>query len=991
MKKLLSALLAALMLVAAFAAAIPALSKTDFPFSDVAEGDWYRDPVAFVYDGGLMVGVSGTTFAPDAPMTRAMFVTVLYRLSGETADATGTFSDVPVTEWYARAVGWARSAGIVEGYPDGTFRPDGLITREEAAATIVRYSGYAELRMPKHSATAPKEFADGGTVSDWARDNVDALRIAGVFKGDENVNFNPMAYLTRAEAATVIYNYVTVTGRMWNGYVPDTGDGIAVYGASYLYWNGFVVQGKLGEDLVADGDYPYLDLYPDDTYIDQNHIAYNKEVSIPLKSYEPLDTFGFSVTNQLADLSKTPYVKICYEYTGGEPEELFPAYMSTRITFDYTYKTTPLTFVCGEDDVGYRTAICDTAEAVAALRVTFDIETSDNVHVMIRPFEGAADGAGFRVRYIALFETREAAEAYSCEEHADYLRNYHPDEYVEPEKVGDDTVEEYLALFREKIREIKESPSSFTPEDAPEGVTVWYVSSIHGDPNNDGHSPETPLSSPADLFRKRGPIYFSKVEEGDWVFFERGSVFYPWRYYNHTIATLTTQENCYYGAYGDPSAPKPLFKGSFDFGGGCGDWQATEWEDIYVLDLVPLVPDGLDNFAKVDGDIGKIIFNEGQYLGVRVFPSEEEEESGDEEEVGVDPFGEGKTTRLMYEQGNCDEYFISGGTTAENPGDALRHNLEYIHDRYEGKVYLRCKWGNPADVFESVDLCRNANVGWLSEGGHYDNLAFMYSAYICADIGNNSVVTYCEAGVGGGCVASVGTGIGGFGYCDRLEIDHCYIHDIDDGPMGTQHTGGDDEGKNTLNNVILTNNVISTAQNLVELFHTNRKAGPDGLGMNKITGARVQGNWGAYIGYGYPRTVNQAAEGNALQNAYWGEMIDCDFSGNTLICCEGSVIAGNVATDDNSRGWYVHDNTYVLNPRICYILSGSDGTLFTNLTKWFYAAYKMPYTDRYLSYLVSHGIEYGTKFYTFDEISDGEANHYFVTTGYYIERGIRPN
>ncbi|MBQ6677394.1 MAG: S-layer homology domain-containing protein, partial [Clostridia bacterium] len=926
-----------------------------------------------------------------SPMTRAMFVTILCRLSGEETEITDRFSDVPADEWYAPYVGWAAKSGLVLGYPDGTFKPENNITRQEVAATLVRYTDYVAMRLPGHAASSPDKFADDEKIEDWAADYVDTLRRAGVFNGDNNKKFNPAANITRAEAATLLHNVLKVTANLWNGYVPDTGADTLVFGAKYLYWNGFILQGKLGEDLRLDAEYPYLDVYPDDTYIDQNHRAYNKEVSIPLKSYEPLDSFGFSVTNQLADLTKTPYVKICYEYTGGEPETLFPAYLSNRIHFDFSYETAPLAFERGADDAGYRTAICDTAEAVSALNVTFDINTSDNVHVMIKPFEGAPEGAGFRVRYIALFATKEAAEAYRGEEHADFLKNYHLDEYVEAEKVDDATVESYLALIREKIKEIKESPSSFTPADAPAGATVWYVSSVHGDPKNDGLSPETPFASPADLYRRLGNednyVYLSKVKKGDWVFFERGSVFYPWRYYNHTIVTLTTQEDSYYGAYGDPSLPKPVFKGSYDFGGGCGDWQPTEWEDVWVLDLLPLLPEGKENFAGVDGDVGKIVFNGGQYLGVRVFPSAESEQ----EDVAAEPFGEGKTTRLMYEQGNCDEYFMSGGTTSKDPGDALRNNLEYIHDRSAGKVYLRCKWGNPADVFESVDVCRNCNIGWLADGGHYDNLCFLYSSYICADIGNNSVVTYCEAGFGGGCVGSVGTGIGGFGYCDRMEIDHCYIHDIDDGPMGTQHTGDDEEGKNTLNNVILTNNVVTTAQNLVELFHTNREEGPDGLGLNKITGARVTGNYGAYIGYGYPRTVNQAAEGNALQNAYWGEMIDCIFSENTLVCCEGSVIAGNVAADCNPRGWLVHDNTYVFNPRICYILSGSDGTLFTNLTRLFYAAYKMPYTDRYLSYLVSNGIEYGSKFISFDTISEGEANHYYVTTGYYVERGIRPN
>ena len=990
MKKLLCLILAALTLAATIPLALTAYPAGDaFPFTDVPSGEWYRSEIEFAYENGLMQGVSKTKFEPESPMTRAMFVTILCRLSGEDTVVTDRFRDVPADEWYAPYVGWAATSGLVLGYPDGTFLPDNNITRQEVAATLVRYTDYVSMRLPGHAASSPDEFADDAKIEDWAADYVDTLRVAGIFNGDNKKNFNPAANITRAEAATLLHNVLKVTANLWDGYVPDPdADGMAVYGACYLYWNGFVLQGKLGEDLCLDGDYPYLSVYPDDTYADARADAPAPDRVVSFKSYEPLGTFGFSPTNQIADLSKTPFLKICYEYAGGEPADLFPGYLSNR-GGQYSYRTTPVTFEAGGDDGGWHTAICDTAAAVGKLGVTFGADSGDNVHVMIRPFEGAAEGTLFRVRYIALFETKEAAEAYKCEAHADFLKNYHPDEYAETEKVDDATVESYLAVIREKIKEIKDSPSSFTPEDAPEGVNVWYVSSIHGDSKNDGHSPETPLSGPADLYRRLGNDehfeYLSKVKKGDWVFFERGSVFYPWRYFNEIIATLCTQENCYYGAYGDPALPKPVFKGSFDFGGGCGDWQETEWEDIYVLDLIPLVPEGKENFAKKDGDVGKIIFNGGQYLGVRVFPGEETPTS----DLVAEPFGEGKKTRPMYEQGNCDEYFISGGTTANDPGDALRNNLEFIHDRSEGKVYLRCKWGNPADVFDFVDVCRKANVGWLADGGHYDNLCFLYSSYICADIGNNDVVTWCEAGYGGGYFGSVGTGIGGYGECDRIEIDHCYIHDIEDGPMGTQETGSTPGVE--LRNVILTNNVVTTSQNLVELFHDNIEAGEDGLGTNKIIGARVTGNYGAYIGYGYPRTVEPSAEGLALHNWYFGEMVDCIFRNNTLVCCEGSVIGADVGSDGNPRGWLMHDNTYVLNPRICYILRGSDGTLYKNLEKRFSAGYKMPYTDRYLTYLVSHGIEYGSKFYTFDTISEGEANRYFVTSGYYVERGIRPN
>ncbi|MBQ7474414.1 MAG: S-layer homology domain-containing protein [Clostridia bacterium] len=983
MKKLLCLFLAVLTVAAMIPVAITAGSAGgSFPFKDVPSGEWYRSEVEFAWENGLMRGVSDTTFEPESPMTRAMFVTILCRLSGEDTEITDRFRDVPSGEWYAPFVGWAAKTGLVLGYPDGTFRPENNITRQEVAATLVRYANYAKMRLPGHSTTAPDRFSDDAEIEDWAADYVNVLRKAGIFNGDNKMKFNPSANITRAEAATILHNILKVTAGLWDGYVPDPeADRMAVYGARYLYWGGFALQGKLGTEL-CDGDYPYLDVYPDDSYADADHVSSLGETSIPLKSYEPLDTFGFSPTALVADLTKTPIVRICYEYVGGEPEELFSGYVSDRYAMASGYRSAPIAFERGEDDAGFRTAVCDTADAVASLGAAFGTAVGDNVHVMIRPFDGAPDGTGFRVRYIALFETKEAANAYRCEEHADYLRNYRPDEEVTAEKISGGELDGYLSFLREKIREIKESPSSFTPEDAKrDGTTAWYVSSIRGSHDNDGLSPETPFAGPEDLFKRLGSsvnyVYKSLAKKGDYVFFERGSVFYPWIYYNHIIGTLTSQNGVNYGAYGDPSAPKPVFKGSFDFGGGCGDWRPTEWADVYVIDLNEYVPEGKDNFAREDGDIGKIIFNDGEYMGVRVIPNDAE-----------DPFGEGKTTRNMYEQGNCDEYFMSGGTSCLDPNDALRNNLEYIHDFKEGKVYLRCKWGNPADYFDSVDLCRKAYVGGGAEGARYDNLAFLYSSYITFNMDVDSVVTWCEAGYAGGCLDSVGTGIGGYGPCESLIIDHCYIHDVEDGPMGTQECG-EVEGVE-LNGVVLTNNIVTTSQNLVELFSTNRVEGEDGLGKNKIRNARVEGNIGAYLGYGYPRTVDSAAEGLAVHNWYYGEMVDCVYKNNTLIACEGSVMGAHVGSDNNTRGWLAHGNTYVLNPKNCYILRGTDGVTFTNLKKSFYASYKMPYADRYLSYLVSRGIEYGSKFYTFDENSEAETNKFFVTNAWHIERGLKP-
>ncbi|MBQ7474355.1 MAG: S-layer homology domain-containing protein, partial [Clostridia bacterium] len=550
-KKLLCAILAALTVVSAVPA-LPAYSDgAEFPFRDVPEDEWYRSEVEFAWENGLMQGTSKTRFEPESSMTRAMFVTILCRLSGEDTVITDRFSDVPSGEWYAPYVGWAAKTGLVLGYPDGTFLPENNITRQEVAVTLVRYTGYVKMRLPGHAASSPDEFADKAKIEDWAADHVDTLRRAGIFNGDNAKNFNPAANITRAEAATLLHNVLKIVARLWNGYVPDPdGDGMAVYGAKFLYWGGFALQGKIGTELGDDGEYPYLDVFPDDTYADPDPLHVNTrggDTSVSPLSYEPLGTFGFSPTNLIADLNKTPIIKICYQYVGEEPGSIFPGYVSDRHSGSHSYRAVGVTFEPGEDDAGYKTAICDTTAAISEFSLDFDPHTSAcNVHVMIRPFDGAPEGTGFRVRYIALFPDKESANAYRGEEHSDYLKNYHPDEYAEVENVGDDTVDEYIELLKDKIAEIKNSPSAFGPEDAPEGATVWYVSSIHGDSGNDGLSEKTPFASPEDLFRRLGNeenyVYLSKVKEGDYVFFERGSVFYPWRYFNHGGGTLMTKK-----------------------------------------------------------------------------------------------------------------------------------------------------------------------------------------------------------------------------------------------------------------------------------------------------------------------------------------------------------------------------------------------------------------------------------------------------------------
>ena len=173
-----------------------------FPFTDVAPGAWYYDAVSYVYANGLMDGTSATTFETNANMTRAMLVTILWRMEGEpVVNYIMPFTDVDGGAWYAEAVRWASSEGIVEGVSDTSFVPNAEITREQLAAILYRYAG--------EPATAANlaGYADGASVSAYA---VDAMRWCvehGIITGTTATTLEPQGTATRAQAAAMLMRF----------------------------------------------------------------------------------------------------------------------------------------------------------------------------------------------------------------------------------------------------------------------------------------------------------------------------------------------------------------------------------------------------------------------------------------------------------------------------------------------------------------------------------------------------------------------------------------------------------------------------------------------------------------------------------------------------------------------------------------------------------------------------------------------------------------
>ena len=175
-------------------------SKT---FSDVAEGYWGRDAIAFVSSRELFQGTGGDVFGAVDPMTRSMLVTVLHRLEDEAAAAAAHgFGDVPADIWYADAVSWASEKGIVTGTGSG-FDPEGHITRESLVVMLYRYAG-----EPKTADGALDGFGDADAVSDWA---VGAMKWAvqsGLLTGKYGKNLDPAGEASRAEVAAILQRMV---------------------------------------------------------------------------------------------------------------------------------------------------------------------------------------------------------------------------------------------------------------------------------------------------------------------------------------------------------------------------------------------------------------------------------------------------------------------------------------------------------------------------------------------------------------------------------------------------------------------------------------------------------------------------------------------------------------------------------------------------------------------------------------------------------------
>lgn len=178
------------------------------PFDDVTENDWFYEDVKYVNDNGLMLGVSGGTFAPNAIITRAMFVTVIYRMEGSPeVEKVLPFDDVDLNAYYADAVIWGKQNKIVKGISEKEFAPNDNVTREQIATIMRRYAEF----KGDDSAKSPElelTYKDTDKISDFAVSGVKYCTLKEIMSGKSGELFAPADSATRAEIAAILRRFM---------------------------------------------------------------------------------------------------------------------------------------------------------------------------------------------------------------------------------------------------------------------------------------------------------------------------------------------------------------------------------------------------------------------------------------------------------------------------------------------------------------------------------------------------------------------------------------------------------------------------------------------------------------------------------------------------------------------------------------------------------------------------------------------------------------
>ncbi len=285
MKKTVSKRIICVLLVAVMAIGmLPAVAfAASNPFVDVKSKSWYSDEVAYVYEKGLMYGVTDTNFDPNGITTRAMVVGVLHRLEGSPEVSSKGFSDVKKGRWYYKSVMWAQKNNIVAGYTDTQFGPNNPMTREEMVAVFYRYAKFKGYDVSK---TANVSFSDFSKTHSYAKTAVKWAVGAGLISGFSDNTVQPRANSTRAQMATVLKSF----DELLNKKDGDT-DGDGLFDA---------IEIEIGTDInKADTDGDSLNDYIEVAILGYNALLKDTDSDGTLDPQEDFDSDGINNITEL--------------------------------------------------------------------------------------------------------------------------------------------------------------------------------------------------------------------------------------------------------------------------------------------------------------------------------------------------------------------------------------------------------------------------------------------------------------------------------------------------------------------------------------------------------------------------------------------------------------------------------------------------------------------------------------------------------------------
>ncbi len=346
--KRLAAVLTAAVLSLTMSAAIFA-AEADTGFADVASDAWYADAAVYCRDNGLMDGTSDTAFSPDANMTRAMLVTVLYRLAGspslENANLGYPFSDVPGDSWYADGVYWARLEGIVSGYGDNQFGPDDPMTREQLAAILWRYAGSPD-------AESGAAFADESAIASWAVSAVDWAQTNGYVNGVGNGRFDPGGTATRAQVAVILMRYTQSQTEPEPNPEPEAGTDVLV-----AYFSATGNTENIAGHLAAILDADIYEIIPEVPYTDADLDYRNSDCRANQEQSDP--AARPVITGSVENMDDYEVIFLGYPIWWGDAPKIISTFLES---YDFEGKTIVPFCTSGSSSIG---SSADGLEALA--------------------------------------------------------------------------------------------------------------------------------------------------------------------------------------------------------------------------------------------------------------------------------------------------------------------------------------------------------------------------------------------------------------------------------------------------------------------------------------------------------------------------------------------------------------------------------------------------------------------------------------------------